>query len=332
MTAGLSELIELGGSTAAVAAAHESGLLDSLSEPASPAQHARRLGIDPEAVALVLDTLIALGVAQQRDGRVGNSETLTATRGTPLHDLLPMRDLWRHLPRFLRTGERYAQMDGPPTRRAADYKDLAGALGDLFVDAARELARKLAPAGERILDIGAGSGVWSLEMCLRSPASRVTALDFPEVLPAFMQRAARLGLADRVRPWAGDVHASDLPVATFDRIVIANVLHLERPSLARCLMIRAAGALAHGGELVLVDCLADGDPAKQIAGRVYALHLAMRTSAGRIHPRAQIERWAYDAGLTAGQFVGLDARPWSVAALVHRKPPQSRTQSARRKQ
>jgi SAM-dependent methyltransferase len=318
MATNLSELIELGGSVATVATAYELGLVDSLSHPAPPAEHAERLDLDPEAVELVLDLLVALGVAEMRDEGVGASAALAAATTSPLADLLPTRDLWRHLPRFLRTGEPYARMDGSPQERASEYRGVARALGCLFENAARELAGKLAPGAGRILDIGAGSGVWSLEMCARSPTSRVTALDLPDVLPAFLERADRHGLADRVDATPGDFHSSELPVAAFDRIVLANVLHLEPPSRARSLMLRSARALMDGGELVVIDCVDEGEPVRRPARAVYALHLAMRTNEGRVHPRAEIERWARDAGLSEGELVALDARPWSLAALVHR--------------
>jgi ubiquinone/menaquinone biosynthesis C-methylase UbiE len=320
MSAHLGELIDLGGSVAAVGAADETGLIASLSSPASPEEHARRLDLHPAATALVLETLVALGIADREDGCFGASRPLAPANGNPLHGLMPMQGLWRHLPRFLKTGEPYAQMDGPPAQRAAGYRELVAALGGLFEQAAEELAAKLPPAGERILDIGAGSGVWSLAMCALSRGSTVTALDLPDVLPAFRERAERLGLAERVRTRPGDFHAMRLGPETFDRIVLANVLHLEAPEDARSLMCRATAALEPGGELVVVDCFTDDDPARQTAYAVYALHLAMRTRGGRLHPRADLERWAQEAGLSAGELVRLDARPWSVSALVHRVP------------
>jgi 2-polyprenyl-3-methyl-5-hydroxy-6-metoxy-1,4-benzoquinol methylase len=325
-----SQLIELGGSVAAVAAADETGLLDSLAQSGSPEEHAERLGLDPSAVALVLDTLVALGVAGRAGGRVAVSEPFAAAAGTPLAALLPMRRLWRHLPRFLMTGEPYAQMDGSPAERAAEYRDLAAALGGLFQPAAEELAAKLSPASGQILDVGAGSGVWSLAMCVRSPASRVTALDLPDVLPAFGDRAEQLGLADRIDTIPGDFHEAVLG-GTFRRIVLANVLHLERPEPAASLVHRAAAALEPGGDLVVVDCFRDDDPARQTAYAVYALHLAMRTRTGRVHARAEVERWAREAGLSAGTGIRLHGRPWNVAALVHRRASRGTVTTRRRR-
>ncbi|MBV9947203.1 MAG: class I SAM-dependent methyltransferase, partial [Myxococcales bacterium] len=106
----------------------------------------------------------------------------------------------------------------------------ASDLGRFFEGAARALAARLPPAG-RILDLGAGSGVWSLAMAeagrLAGLDGRATAVDVPEVLPSFHARAAAAGLADHVEATGGDFHEAPLPDAHFDRVLLANVLHLE---------------------------------------------------------------------------------------------------------
>jgi ubiquinone/menaquinone biosynthesis C-methylase UbiE len=310
----LGELTEAGGSAALVASAYELGLVESLARPASAEEHAERLRLDPEATMLALDALAALGIATESDGRFGASERLS------LDASQPSSELWSHLPLFLRTGERPGRMDGSVGERSAAYEDLVSALGDMFEEAAQALAAKLPPAGARILDVGAGSGVWSLAMCERTPRARVTALDLPNVLPAFLARAESLGLSERVDSIAGDYQSVDLPAHRFDRVILANVLHLETPERANSLIARVAPALRPGGKLVVIDALAEGDAAADRSRSIYALHLAMRTREGRVHSRDEIERWCRDAGLESGELVTVDAPPHLLAALVHRAP------------
>jgi ubiquinone/menaquinone biosynthesis C-methylase UbiE len=323
MTADLAEWVERGGAVATIRTACQTGLLDSLSRPAPPAQHAKRLRLDPHAVSLVLDVLVALGIAETKEGLVGAFDPLSSQNGNPVDDVLRTQELWRHLPRFLQTGERYAHMDGSPAERSTSYQSLAATLGRLFENAALDLARKLPPPGQHVLDVGAGSGVWSLSMCARAPKANVCALDLPDVLPAFLHRAASLGLADRVQTIAGDYHSTKLPAASFDRIVLANVLHLETPADATALIARAASALKPRGELVVIDSLAEDDPARTPAHAIYALHLAMRTQRGCVHPHAQIDRWARDAGLWRSRTVRPEARPRNLTALIYEIEPST---------
>jgi ubiquinone/menaquinone biosynthesis C-methylase UbiE len=305
MSAELAELLEHRGTAAVLRSAHELGLLESLGDPAPVAEHARRLGLHVEATHLLLEALVALGIAGERQGDFGLAERADT--------------LWGHLPAFVRTGERFVVMDGTVDERAASYRDVVPALGSLFDEAARELAVELSPA-ESILDVGAGSGVWSLAMCQRSSTARVTAVDLPGVLPAFLARAADLGLGNRVATIGGDYKTVELPARGFDRVVLANVLHLETPPDARTLIAHVSSAIRTGGELVVIDALAEGEPLAVRSVSLYAIHLAMRTAAGRVHPRAEIERWCREAGLRDSRLVTPRVVPSLFAALVHRVP------------
>jgi ubiquinone/menaquinone biosynthesis C-methylase UbiE len=315
----LADPIEAYGCAAVIAGAVEVGLVESLSDPAPAVEHASRLGLDPEATRLELEALVALGIAEERDGRFGAAEAADQLApGLPL-GARPERGVWAHLPHFLRTGQRYAQMDGSTAERSAAYKELTKALGRLFHDTARELAAKLM-SRERILDVGAGSGVWSLAMAERSDAAHITAIDLPQVLPAFEERAESLGLRGRVDLVAADYHSMNLPSEAFDRVLLANVLHLEPPRSARSLVRRVTAALAPGGELVVIDALLQGDPARDRARSIYALHLAMRTRRGRVHPCAEVERWCRNAGLGKGELITLNAPARALGALIHHRP------------
>jgi ubiquinone/menaquinone biosynthesis C-methylase UbiE len=157
-------------------------------------------------------------------------------------------------------------------------------------------------------------------MAERTDAAQITAIDLPQVLPAIEERAESLGLRGRVKLIAADYHSIELPSEAFDRVLLANVLHLEPPRSARSLVRRVAPALAPAGELVVIDVLVEGDPTGDRARSIYALHLAMRTSRGRVHPRAEVARWCRDAGLREGELVTLSAPPRALGALIHRRP------------
>ena len=57
---------------------------------------------------------------------------------------------------------------------------------------------------ERVLDVAAGSGAWSLPFAQASPNVRVTALDYPEVTAVTRQFAQQFGVGDRYDYLEGD--------------------------------------------------------------------------------------------------------------------------------
>ena len=78
----------------------------------------------------------------------------------------------------------------------------------------------------------------------------------------------------------------------FDRIVLANVLHLEPPEQAAALVGRVTTALIRGGDLVIVEMLGDSTPAGERVRAIYGLHLALRTRQGKVHPLSDLRAWS----------------------------------------
>jgi ubiquinone/menaquinone biosynthesis C-methylase UbiE len=227
--------------------------------------------------------------------------------------------LWSQVPTFVLSGERYAHMDGPPDAREAVYSSVVSKLALVFAHGVRQLAVALPGYPAHILDVGAGSGIWSLAMAQRHAEMRVTALDFPTVLQAFRIRAEHMGLSDRIGLLPGNFHCVAIPEDRFDRIVLANVLHLEPPEQAAALIRRVASVLLPGGDLVIVDMLGDGTPVGERAQAIYALHLALRTREGKVHPLSDLQAWVERAGLLPDEFIALGT-PQGMGALVAHKP------------
>jgi ubiquinone/menaquinone biosynthesis C-methylase UbiE len=94
---------------------------------------------------------------------------------------------------------------------------------------AAELLDDALPQGAAILDVGAGSAVWSLSLAKRKGGASVTAVDWPAVLEVAAETAEQLGIADRLTTLEGNYHDVEFPAAAFDLVILANVTHLESP-------------------------------------------------------------------------------------------------------
>jgi ubiquinone/menaquinone biosynthesis C-methylase UbiE len=149
-----------------------------------------------------------------------------------------------------------------------------------FITRAR-LRQVLAPqAGERILEVGPGTGYYTLDVaeCV-SPGGRLDIFDLQqEMLDHTVRRAGQRGL-DNVTPTRGDARALSYPDATFDAAYLTAVLG-EIPDRDQALR-ELARVLRPGGRLVVGELF--GDPhwvsprrllnSAQAAGLVFAQRL-----------------------------------------------------------
>lgn len=316
------DLMTILGVTASLNAAHSTGLWDlALCRSGTAAEFARELRLCERATEHVLRVLAAVGGISRQGDRFG-SDSASGSAGGASDRLFPptmlavLREQFSHTSKFLRTGEPLSWMDGSLQQRESSYRGVVSDLGMMYETIALALATSLGLRPQRILDIGCGSGVWSLAFASRDPSSQVSGLDFPGVLDAFVARAARLGVADRVKLVPGDMHEVQVPAAAFDLVVVANVLRLEHEARAQAVIARAAAALRPGGHLLVIDALAAGTPAKELVRAVYELHLTMRTEKGHVHSPAQITQWMQAAGMTDVREIDCGLHVTAIGALL----------------
>jgi ubiquinone/menaquinone biosynthesis C-methylase UbiE len=150
--------------------------------------------------------------------------------------------------------EFYRLMEDPEEALSFSRGQHAGSLGPAVV-----LARTLDLRGtRRLLDVGGGSGAFSITLCQRFPELTATILDFPSVqatATAFIERA---GLSDRIRFIPGNALTAAWPSGQ-EVVLLSYLLSAVSARSADDLLARARSALVPGGCLVVHDFMVDDD-------------------------------------------------------------------------
>jgi 2-polyprenyl-3-methyl-5-hydroxy-6-metoxy-1,4-benzoquinol methylase len=205
---------------------------------------------------------------------------------------------------------------------ADQYEKQVSALAWMMMPAAEAMAQMLGIGQSRkslsILDVGAGSAIWSLTCARHDPATTVTAADWPVIVEIAAGFARQMGLEDRFTAIPGNYHESDLGQDSHDLAIVANVTHIETPDGNRDLFRKLHGALKAGGEVVIVDVM-PVQPAGQISAALYALGLGLRTAQGQVHSAAALQQYLRDARFGQCALQPIPVAPHTMGMITAKK-------------
>lgn len=149
----------------------------------------------------------------------------------------------------------------------------------------------------RVLDLAAGSGVWSIALAQSSKRVAVTVVDWVGVLPATRETAGRFGLADRYTFVAGDLDSADFG-SGHNVATLGHILHSEGEARSRSLLRKTFDALAPGGTIAIGEFLVNADRTGPVGSLMFAANMLVNTDEGDTFSFEEIGSWLTGAGFT----------------------------------
>jgi predicted O-methyltransferase YrrM len=279
-------------------------------EPADLAGVCRRHGLHPRPADVLCTLLVAQGLLA-RDASGVLEPTATAREflvaGSPF-DARPYYAAMADKPgvndflKVLRTGR---PANWPGAEAEADWhKSMrTEAFAEAFTAAMDCRGRVLAPAlaatvecgrMRRLLDVGGGSGVYSIALAERFPTLAATVLEAAPVDAIARRTIQAAGLAERIAVVDADMFSALWP-PEHDVHLFSNVLHDWDEGDCRKLLAMSAAALPADGRMLIHDMLPDDDKAGPLWAAEYSVLLCTVTQ-GRLYSAAELGDWLADLG------------------------------------
>jgi SAM-dependent methyltransferase len=168
-----------------------------------------------------------------------------------------------------------------------------------------------------ILDLAAGSGVWSVAMAKESPHVAVTAIDWPGIIPITKKVAEREGVAPRYRFVAGDLLTVDFG-SGHSVAILGHILHSEGEERSGCLLKKTFDALAPGGTIAIAEILVDPDRAGPLPALLFAVNMLVNSESGDAFSLDEITAWLRAANFD--QIRTIDAPGLARKIILATKP------------
>jgi SAM-dependent methyltransferase len=149
------------------------------------------------------------------------------------------------------------------------------------------------PRARHLLDIGGGSGSFTLPALRRYPELRATVFDLAPVRDQIMARAVSYGVADRLEFVAGDMFTDPFPEA--DACALGFILSDWDDEQGTGLLARCHALLPPGGRVLVLERLFDDDKGGPLATAMMDLGMLLETH-GRHRTEAAYRSWLCSVG------------------------------------
>jgi len=269
----------------------ELGLFSAIqSGPATPGSIAEKYSWDAQALQVLLDALTVMGFIEKTLGRYSiasyNKQLLSPddSRGVipTVSHAASLWDSWSSLTRRIVAGGQMPQMDSTKA----------------FVDTMHTAAEKLAPGiaalirpevGTSFLDVGGGSGAYTIAFLARSRSLRATLLDRPEIVEHTRGYLRTAGCAELVELLAGDATSVQWP-PNQDLVFLSALIHSLSADKCERIYHKAFESLEPGGRVVLRDHIMSENRLRPRAGVLFNVHMLVCTPDGQTYTFSEIRR------------------------------------------
>ena len=264
----------------------------------------------------LLEALVGVGYLTRKGSQFGlspvSSKFLVREKptfmGTFADETVLTLPSWMRLAEVVRTGKSVAAVDTAEGREF--FPKLVKAIFPLTYGGARGLVASLGKKLnkiERVLDVGAGSGAWSLPFAQANARLRVTAQDHPEVIPTTRQYAQQFGVAGQYDYLEGDFRQTDFGQKLYDIVILGHIIHSEGEKWGKVLIAKAYKALKPGGTLVVAEMIPNDSRTGPVFPVLFGLNMIVNTTEGDVYTLAEYKQWLKQAGFKSVKTVQIDA-------------------------
>lgn len=287
-----------------------------LDKPKTAAQVAKELSSNGRGTEALLNALTAIGLLVKEKGKFrvkpGFERFLSSSSSeTVLPLILHMADLWKswsNLTDIVLKGKESGK------RRQRDEASLTAFIGAMHTIGglmAPGVVSKLDLASHKnFIDVGGGSGVYTIAVLKAAPHIRATIFDLPPVIELARQKVAEENLTGRVKFVKGDFYRDALPDG-HDLALVSAIIHQNSPQQNVELFRKIFDALVPGGTIVIRDYVMTDDHTQPAQGAFFAINMFVNTPGGGTYSFEEIKEALEKAGfknaklLQEGEMDGL---------------------------
>jgi cyclopropane fatty-acyl-phospholipid synthase-like methyltransferase len=267
-------------------------------------QISHKLNLDEHACERLMNALVSLGYLKKQNQLFFNTDEslMFLSRKSPeyLGGLMHSNHLWNswsNLTKVVKTG--VAAHRDEINERGEDWlTPFITAMHDRAIKQAPHQLKSIDLSGvNSLLDIGGGSGAYSMEFVNRKLEIEATVFDLPNVIPITKKFLEKEGCTAKIKTYEGDYTKDELPVG-FDMVFLSAIIHSNSLEVNSDLVKKCFRSLNKNGQIVIQDWIMNNDRTKPTSGAVFAINMLVGTESGDCFTEQEVSGILSDAGFT----------------------------------
>ena len=272
---------------------------------------------DPRGTDRLLNALCAMGLIIKSGDKYANSAVAGRflVKGKPEYQTGIMHtvhlwDSWSTLTNAVRDGGLVIQRS-VEERDDVWFKSFIAAMHSRAVGEASGLVSKIDLSGVyRVLDVGGGSGAYSIAFVRAKEDVQATVFDLPNVLPLTEGYIKEAGLENRINTVSGDYNKDDLGNG-YDLVFLSAIIHSNSPQQNQSLFHKVSKAMETGGRIIVSDFIMNDNRFEPTFGAFFALNMLVNTQQGDTYTESEIREW-----MTAAKLEFVERKDFGINGLM----------------
>jgi len=279
----------------------ELDIFTAVGEGADAEQVGTKISANARAVCMLLNALVSLGLLSKSGDAYKNTPEsarffVQDSKDNHRNGLLHIVNIWHRWSKLTDAVRRGTRLPLGRDQGPEWTHSFIGAMQRNAKDRAPLVVKALGTAGvRRILDLGGGSGAYSIAFAKASPDVRCDLLDVPEVIPLAAEYVSKAGMSAQISLRAGDMLEDDFG-SGYDLIMLNAICHMFSEEQNQDIFRHARQALAPKGRLAMQDFILNPDKTGPQQAALFSLNMLVSTEAGANYCEAEYSRWMKDAG------------------------------------
>lgn len=279
----------------------------------SAAAVAEALHLNEGATERLLNVLVALELLQKNNEKYSNTNDSLKffSKNSPAYLAGLMHsnhlwDTWSHLTNVVKTGK---------TAHDTEINDRGNEWLDAFIHAMHDRGKKQAPTQiakidltnvNSVLDVGGGSGCFSMAFLNRKPELRAAVFDLPNVVPISKKIVETEGFAGRIEHFEGDYTTDELPTG-FDLVFLSAIIHSNSYATNQELVRKCFHSLNPGGRLIIQDWIMNDTKTEPVQGAIFSINMLVGVDGGDCYAEKEVKTWMSNSGFSKSVKVDLES-------------------------